>query len=65
MSISPRTCFSTLAPATLNKALVVSNDSDLVFPVRAVRERFGLSIGVSCPVSQRGRRPAWHARPCV
>ncbi len=41
------------------KALVVSNDSDLAFPVRAVRERFGLGIGVSCPVVQRGRRPAW------
>lgn len=41
------------------KALVVSNDSDLAFPVRAVRERFGLGIGVSCPVVHRGRRPAW------
>ena len=28
------------------KALVVSNASDLAFPVRAVRERFGLGIGV-------------------
>ena len=41
------------------KALVVSNDSDLAFPVRAVRERFGLGIGVACPVAHRGRRPAW------
>ena len=41
------------------KSLVVSNDSDLAFPVRAVRERFGLGIGVACPVAHRGRRPAW------
>ena len=41
------------------KALVVSNDSDLAFPVRAVRDRFGLGIGVACPVVSRGRRPAW------
>ena len=41
-----------------DKALIVSNDSDLEFPVRAVRDRFGLIIGVSCPVARPGRRPA-------
>lgn len=41
-----------------DKALVVSNDSDLAFPVQAVRNRFGLTIGVSCPVARPGRRPA-------
>lgn len=41
-----------------DKALIISNDSDLAFPVRAVRDRLGLTIGVSCPVAQPGRRPA-------
>ena len=45
-----------------DKALVISNDSDFAFPVRAVRELFGLTIGVSCPVVRAGRRPA---RPLV
>ena len=40
------------------KALVVSNDNDFAFPVRAVRDRLGLTIGVSCPVAKPGRRPA-------
>lgn len=41
-----------------DKALIVSNDNDFAFPVRAVRDRLGLTIGVSCPVAQPGRRPA-------
>ena len=32
-------------------ALVVSNDSDLAFPIRAVRKRLGLTVGVACPVA--------------
>lgn len=44
------------------KALVISNDSDFAFPVHAVRERFGRTIGVSCPIVRPGRRAA---RPLV
>ena len=31
-------------------ALVVSNDSDLLTPIRLAQERFGKTIGVACPV---------------
>ena len=40
------------------KALVVSNDNDFAFPVRAVRDRLGITIGVSCPAALPGRRAA-------
>ncbi|MCY4110855.1 MAG: NYN domain-containing protein, partial [Chloroflexi bacterium] len=36
-------------------ALVVSNDSDLAFPIRAVRKRLGLVVGVACPVAGQSR----------
>ncbi len=39
-------------------ALVVSNDSDLVFPVNEVRQRFGVTVGVACPVYRPGRHPS-------
>ena len=38
-------------------ALIMSNDSDLAFPIRAVRKRLGLTVGVACPVA-RGSRPS-------
>ncbi len=38
-------------------ALVVSNDTDLVLPIRLTRERFALAIGVAAPVYFRNRRP--------
>jgi hypothetical protein len=38
-------------------ALIISNDSDLVFAVAQVRERFALTVGVACPVFNRGRHP--------
>ena len=36
-------------------ALVVSNDSDLAFPICAVRDRLGLVVGVACPVAGQSR----------
>lgn len=36
-------------------ALVVSNDSDLAFPIHAVRKRLGLTVGVACPVANESR----------
>ena len=39
-------------------ALVISNDSDLVFPVREVRRRFGVTVGVAAPVYHRNRHPS-------
>lgn len=36
-------------------ALIVSNDSDLAFPIRAVRKRLGLTVGVACPVARNSR----------
>ena len=39
-------------------ALVISNDSDLVFPVGEVRQRFGVTVGVACPVYHSGRHPS-------
>ena len=39
-------------------ALVISNDSDLVEPIRLVRERFGKTMGVSCPVLKKDRYPS-------
>lgn len=33
--------------------MVISNDSDLMFPIKAVRQRFGLDIGVYDPSRQR------------
>ena len=44
-------------------ALVVSNDSDLVEPIRQVRERCDLTVGVVLPIlngegGRRSRRPS-------
>ena len=44
-------------------ALVVSNDSDLVEPIRQVRARFALPVGVVLPIlngsgTRRSRRPS-------
>ena len=41
-------------------ALVISNDSDLVEPMRLVRMRFGKTVGVACPVIAKGRFPSQH-----
>ncbi len=38
-------------------ALVISNDTDLLFPLEQVRRRFGVTVGVSCPVYPRNRYP--------
>ncbi len=38
-------------------ALVVTNDTDLIVPIREVRSRFGIAVGVSAPALTRGRRP--------
>ena len=40
-------------------ALVISNDSDLVEPIVQVRQRFGLVVGVSCPVYHQDRHPSF------
>ena len=40
-------------------ALTVSNDSDLAFPLCAVRKRLGLTVGVACPVANQSR-PSRH-----
>ena len=39
-------------------ALVMSNDTDLVFPVSEVRQRFDVVVGVACPVYHRDRHPS-------
>lgn len=39
-------------------ALVISNDTDLVFPLREVRHRLGVTVGVACPVYHRDRVPS-------
>ena len=39
-------------------ALVISNDTDLMFPVREVRHRLGVTVGISCPVYHRDRVPS-------
>lgn len=38
-------------------ALVISNDSDLVLPIQEAKRRFGVTIGISCPVRTAGRWP--------
>jgi uncharacterized LabA/DUF88 family protein len=38
-------------------ALVVSNDSDLIVPIELARERFGVVVGIACPVVAENRRP--------
>ena len=38
-------------------ALVISNDSDLVFPVSEVRRRFDVAVGVAAPVYHADRHP--------
>ncbi len=40
-------------------ALVVSNDSDLVLPIRMVRDRFPVSVGVASPCYFRNRKPSY------
>lgn len=37
-------------------AVIVSNDSDLVEPIKMVRSHLGLRVGLLCPVSNPGRR---------
>ena len=39
-------------------ALVMSNDSDLVFPVGEVQQRFNVTVGVASPVYHRDRHPS-------
>ena len=39
-------------------ALVMSNDSDLVFPVNEVRQRLNVTVGVASPVYHRDRHPS-------
>lgn len=39
-------------------ALVISNDTDLVFPVQEVRHRLGVTVGIACPVYHRDRVPS-------
>ena len=39
-------------------ALVISNDSDLVFPVSDVRRRFDVVVGVAAPVYHADRHPS-------
>ena len=36
-------------------AVIISNDSDLVTPMRLVRERFGLTVGILNPHRNRSR----------
>lgn len=38
-------------------ALVISNDTDLVEPIRLVRSRFRLRVGVAAPCFRRDRKP--------
>lgn len=40
------------------QALVISNDSDLVEPVKLVQQELGLPVGIARPCSNRGRRPS-------
>lgn len=39
-------------------AVLVTNDSDLVEPLRIVRHELGLPVGIIFPVAQKGRRPS-------
>lgn len=39
-------------------AVLVTNDSDLVEPVRIVRHELGLPVGIIFPVARKGRRPS-------
>lgn len=38
-------------------ALVITNDTDLIEPIRVVREGVGKPVGVAFPVAREGRRP--------
>lgn len=38
-------------------ALVISNDTDLLFPIREARRRFRVVVGVSSPVLTKNRHP--------
>ena len=39
-------------------AVLITNDSDLLEPVRVVRRELGLTVGILFPVARRGRRPS-------
>jgi NYN domain len=41
------------------QAVVVSNDSDLVYPIEVVRQKFGLPVIVLFPCGG-GRKPSFH-----
>ncbi len=43
-------------------ALVISNDSDLVEPIRLVQQRFGLPVGIGFPVLNANRKPSVQLR---
>ena len=43
-------------------AVVISNDTDLEWPIRTVRKRFGLPVVVIFPVCQGRRKPAANLR---
>lgn len=43
-------------------AAVISNDSDLVEPIRIVRRKLQIEVGVLCPPTPRGRQPSSELR---
>ena len=43
-------------------ALVISNDSDLIEPIRLVQRRFGSPVGIAFPVLNQGRKPSVQLR---
>ena len=45
--------------ADFEQAVVVSNDSDLTFPIQVVRQKFGLPVVVLFPCCG-GRKPSYH-----
>lgn len=44
--------------AKFDIGVLVTNDSDLVEPIRIVSQELGLKVGVLSPTSRRGRRPS-------
>jgi len=44
------------------QALVITNDSDLAFPIQAVRTEYGFPVGVAYPCSRPGRHPSVRLR---
>jgi hypothetical protein len=45
-----------------DQALVITNDSDLAYPIEVVRTEIGLPVGVAYPCSRPGRRPSVRLR---